>query len=49
MSDTRCRWCGLWLEVTRVGDGYPFCNRNCGNASKALHAQVRAGGSSQDP
>ncbi len=31
----RCRWCGLWLLPSRVGDGYPWCNKRCRKASEA--------------
>ena len=36
MADTRCRWCGLWLLPSRVGDGFPWCDRKCKAGSQRV-------------
>lgn len=36
MADTRCRWCGLWLLPSRVGDGFPWCDRKCRAGSQSV-------------
>lgn len=38
MADTRCRWCGLWLLPSRVGDGFPWCDRKCKAGSLTVSA-----------